>query len=147
MEMRERGGNKWQEEKVLVIQLCLTFCDPTDWRTPPVTARLFCPWNSPGNNTGVGCHFLLQGIFPTQGSNQGLLCFRQILYHQSHQGSYAGKMKVRRRNKAQGTHGVAWNIVVLDFSICLQIHSLLFCALLCAPKDCISKLICLLPSN
>ena len=92
------------------------------------------PWNSPGNNTGVGCHFLLQGIFPTQGSNQGLLCFRQILYHQSHQGSYAGKMKVRRRNKAQGTHGVAWNIVVLDFSICLQIHSLLFCALLCAPK-------------
>ena len=42
MEMRERGGNKWQEEKVLVTQLCLTFCDPTDWRTPPVTARLFC---------------------------------------------------------------------------------------------------------
>ena len=32
-------------------------------------ARLLCPWSSPGKNTGVGCHALLQGIFPTQGSN------------------------------------------------------------------------------
>ena len=44
-------------------------------------ARLLCPWNVPGKNTGVGCHFLLQGIFPTQGSNQGLLRCRRILYH------------------------------------------------------------------
>ena len=36
-------------------------------------ARLPCPWNSPGKNTGVDCHSLLQGIFPTQGSNLGLL--------------------------------------------------------------------------
>ena len=36
-------------------------------------ARLLCPWDSPSRNTGVGCHFLLQGIFPTQGSNPGLL--------------------------------------------------------------------------
>ena len=35
-------------------------------------ARLFCPWNSPGKHTGVGCHFLLQGIFLTQGSNPNL---------------------------------------------------------------------------
>ena len=35
-------------------------------------ARLLCLWDSPGKNTGVGCHFLLQGIFPTQGSNPGL---------------------------------------------------------------------------
>ena len=35
--------------------------------------RLLCPWDSPGKNTGVGCHALLQGIFPTQGSNSGLL--------------------------------------------------------------------------
>ena len=34
-----------------------------------------CPWNSPGKNTGVGCHFLLQGIFPTQGSNP---CFLHL---------------------------------------------------------------------
>ena len=35
-------------------------------------ARVLCPWNFPGKNTGVACHFLLQGIFPTQGSNPGL---------------------------------------------------------------------------
>ena len=42
--------------------------------------RLLCPWNSPGKNTGVGCHSLLQGIFPTQGLNLGLLHCRQFLY-------------------------------------------------------------------
>ena len=41
--------------------------------------------NSPGKNTGVGSHSLLQGIFPTQGWNLGLLHCRQILYHLSHQ--------------------------------------------------------------
>ena len=40
--------------------------------------RLLCPWDFPGKDTGVGCHFLLQGIFPTQGSNLGLLHCRQI---------------------------------------------------------------------
>ena len=49
-------------------------------------ARLLCPWDSPGNNTGVGSHSLLQRIFPMQGSNLGLLLCRQILYHLSHQG-------------------------------------------------------------
>ena len=48
--------------------------------------RLLCPWASPGRNTGVGSHSLLQGIFPTQGSNLGLLHCRQILYYLSHQG-------------------------------------------------------------
>ena len=43
------------------------------------------PWNSPGKNTGVDSHSHLQGIFPTQGSNSGLLHCRQILYHLSHQ--------------------------------------------------------------
>ena len=46
-----------------------------------------CPWDSPGKNTGVGCHFILQGIFLTQESNPGLLHCRPILYHLSHQGS------------------------------------------------------------
>ena len=50
-------------------------------------ARLLCPWNSPGKNTRVGCHSLLQGIFPTQGLNLGLLYCRRILYQLSHQGS------------------------------------------------------------
>ena len=50
-------------------------------------ASLLCPWDSPGKNTGVGIHSLLQGIFPAQGSNLGLLHCRQILNHLSHQGS------------------------------------------------------------
>ena len=45
------------------------------------------PWDFPGKSTGVGCHFLLQRIFPTQGSNLGLPQFRQTVYHLSHQGS------------------------------------------------------------
>ena len=49
--------------------------------------KLLCPWDSPGKNTGVGCHSLLQGIFRTQGSNPGVLHCRQILYQLSHQGS------------------------------------------------------------
>ena len=43
------------------------------------TARLLCPWDFPGRNTGVGSHSLLQGIFPTQGSNPNLLHCRQSL--------------------------------------------------------------------
>ena len=62
---------------VLVTQLCPILCDPT---------RLLCPWASPGKNTGVGCHSLLQGIFPTQGSNPGLLHCSQMLYCLNHQG-------------------------------------------------------------
>ena len=56
----------------------------TTWTMP---ARFLCPWDSPGKNTGVGCHALLQGIFLTQGSNPGLMHCRQILYHLRHQGS------------------------------------------------------------
>ena len=50
-------------------------------------SRLLCPWKSPDKNTGVGCHALLQGIFPTQGSNLGLLHCRWILHCLSHQGN------------------------------------------------------------
>ena len=48
---------------------------------------LYSPWNSPGQNTGVGSHSLLQGIFPTQGLNSGLLHCRWILYQWSQQQS------------------------------------------------------------
>ena len=46
---------------------------------------LYSPWNSPGQNTGVGSHSLLQGILPTHGSKPGLPYCRWILYHLSHQ--------------------------------------------------------------
>ena len=48
---------------------------------------LYSPWNSPGQNTEVGSLSLLQGIFPTQGSNAGLPHCSRILYQLSHQGS------------------------------------------------------------
>ena len=51
------------------------------------STRLLSPWNSPGKNTGVGCHSLIQETFLTWGSNSGFLRCRQILYHLSHQGS------------------------------------------------------------
>ena len=47
---------------------------------------LLCPWISPGTHTGVGCHSLLQGIFPTQRLNLDFLHCRKVLYHLSHQG-------------------------------------------------------------
>ena len=48
----------------------------SDSLRPPglCSSRLLCPWDSPGKNTGVGCHFLLQGVFLTQGSNLHFLC-------------------------------------------------------------------------
>ena len=52
---------------------------------------LHSPWNSPGQNTGVDSFSLLQGIFPTQGSNPGLPHCRQILYQLSHKGSPHGQ--------------------------------------------------------
>ena len=69
-------------------QSCLTLCDPVDCSP----ARLLCPWDSPGQDTGGGCHALLQGIFLTQGSNPRLLYCRQVLYHLSH---------VRGRNSSE----------------------------------------------
>ena len=66
-----------------VSQSCPILCDPMDRSLPGI----FCPWNSPGQNTGVGSYFLLQGIFPTKESNWGLLHHRWILYQLSYQGS------------------------------------------------------------
>ena len=67
----------------LVAQSCPTICDPMNYSLPGCSVY----GDSPGKNTGVGCHVLLQGIFPTQGSNPGLLHHRLILYHLSRQGS------------------------------------------------------------
>ena len=67
----------------LVTQSCPTLCDPVDCNPP----GSFVHGDSPGKNTGEGCHSLLQGIFPTQGSNSGLPHCKWILYHLSHQGS------------------------------------------------------------
>ena len=67
----------------LVVQLCLTLCDPMDCSLPGSSVHR----DSPGKNTAVGFHALLQCLFPIQGSNLGLPHCRQILYRPSHQGS------------------------------------------------------------
>ena len=66
-----------------VAQLCLTLCNCLDFGLPDS----FVHGDSPGKNIGMGCHALLQGIFPNQGLNPGLLHCRQILYHLRNQGS------------------------------------------------------------
>ena len=74
--------NNWSSQYYYNILILLfshsviLFC--TAWT---ITARLLCPWDFPDKNTGVGCHFLLQGISLTQRSNLGLLNGKQILYH------------------------------------------------------------------
>ena len=67
-----------------VTQSCPTLCKSMDYSPPGSSVRA---WNFPGKDTGMCCHFLLQGIFPTQESNPGLWHCRQTLYHLSHQGS------------------------------------------------------------
>ena len=59
-----------RKARVSAACVCLVLSDSL--RPPGLQpARLLCPWDSPGKNTGVGCHVLLQGIFPTQGWNPG----------------------------------------------------------------------------
>ena len=67
---------------MLVAQSCPTLCHPMDCSSPGSSVQ----WNSPGKNTGVGSHSLLQGILLTQGLNSGLQHCGHILHHLSHQG-------------------------------------------------------------
>ena len=64
------------------------------------TLWLLCPWDSPGKNLGVGCHFLLWGIFQTQESNPGLLHCRQILYCLSYKGTQMIGKKMKMVGKS-----------------------------------------------
>ena len=74
--IRQQGSPQTSNVSVLCLatQLCLTLCNPMN-SSPPGS---FVCGDSPGNNTGVGCHGLLQWIFPTQESNRGLPHCRQI---------------------------------------------------------------------
>ena len=63
-------------------------------------ARLLCPWNSPGKNTGMGCHSLLQGILPTQGSNLCLLHWQADALPLSHLESLSNMESEGQKNEA-----------------------------------------------
>ena len=78
---------RWQEYKNLLSRARLFV---TPWIVG--CTKLLRPWDFQGKSTGVGCHFLLQGIFPTQGPNPGLSHCRQTLYRLSHQGRIYRKL-------------------------------------------------------
>jgi len=77
------GWRKWKWKLLSCVQL---FATP--W-------TIYSPWNPPGQNTGVGSFSLLQGIFPTQGSNPGVTHCRRILYQLSQQGSSGWRMLLK----------------------------------------------------
>ena len=61
-------------QRLLCCCCCLVIQCPTPWQPQGLQpTRLLCPWDFPGRNTGVGCRFLLQGIFSTQRLTPGLL--------------------------------------------------------------------------
>ena len=79
-------SDQWFNHSCVCVCVCVCMhaqsprtCDPVD--SP---ARFLCLWNFPGKNTGVGCHFLRQEIFPKQGSNPCLLSLlsgKRVVYH------------------------------------------------------------------
>ena len=83
-------------------------------------SRLLCPWDFPGKNTGVGCYFLLQGIFPTQGSN---LC---LLHWQV--GFFATEPPGEPRELPGNNHHSHFSIIVLEkdilfkYKLCISLH-------------------------
>ena len=94
---------KWSD----LAQSCPTLCDPMDCSPPGSSIHGILH----GKNTGVGCPFLRQGNFPTQGSNSGLLHCRQALYPLSHRGS-----TVKESNSAwsRETSKRKWDLRVLN---------------------------------
>ena len=69
----------YMQNKIENISISCSVMSEPLWPHGLSPARLRCPWELTGKNTGVGCHFLLQGVFPTQGSNLDLLHCRQSL--------------------------------------------------------------------
>ena len=82
----------------LAAQLCLTLFHLMVCSLPGSSVH----GDSPGKNTGVGCHALIQGIFPTQGLNPGLPHCRWITYHLSHQELKSLLMKVKEESEKVG---------------------------------------------
>ena len=87
---------------MVLVAKCLTLCDPMDCNPPGSSAH----GDSPGKNTGVGCHFLLQGSFPTQESKLGHLHCKQMLYHLSYWGSPSISLSYRDSLIKWGEHGL-----------------------------------------
>ena len=101
------------EAMYLVTQLCLTLWNPMDYSPPGSSVY----GDSPGKNTGVGCHPFLQGIFLTQELNQGLLHCRQIVYWLSHQESpKEWLLELKRREPKAEKHLECFKVCTLRAS-------------------------------
>ena len=87
-------------------QSFLTLHDPMHCSPPDSSVQ----GDSPGKNIAVGCHDLLQEIFPTQGSNPGPLHGRLILYHMSHQGSLKFRKEKVIKNQWRGSYSKDFRI-------------------------------------
>ena len=96
-----------------IINECVSLLVMSDslWTHGLWPARLLCPWNSPGKNTWMGCHSLLQRSFSTQSLSPALLHCRKILYHLNYQGSPSVKWKCRaffqNNEELQGSNSTA----------------------------------------
>ena len=128
-------------------------CDPHGLQP----AKLLFLWDSPGKNAGGGCYSLLQGIFPTQRSNLGLLSCKLIPYHLSHQGNPSNlkpdinKFSIRTISPAQNASvSQSWGSlqqklevfreyqavhhVIMEYYCCCSVA--LLCLTPCDPVDC-----------
>jgi len=101
VESRTGSSYAGQEKQVVVggESLSCARLFATLWSIVP---RLLCPWHSPGKNTGVGCHALLQGICPTQGWNLRLSC---LLHWQAGSLPLAPPGKPHKESRAQQKEG------------------------------------------
>ena len=126
----------------LVAQSCLTLWNPLDCSPPGSSVH----GDSPGKNTGVGCHALLQGIFPTQGSNPCLQhcgwTFFFFFNHLSHQGFHSGSPEWHGRQNSKMTtqpFHLPWHPLLLyrhQFSsVQLLSHDWLFVTLWTVPRQ------------
>ena len=139
------GYNPWgrkesdtTERLLCVCVLCFVtqsrpnLCDPMDCRLPGTSVH----GDSPGKNTGVGCHTLLQGIFPTQGLNPGLPQCRRILYHLSHQGNqrilewvaypFRGTSQPRNQTRVSCIAGIFFTSWATREALCVTLEQRMF---------------------
>ena len=122
--IRDEKMWKWESASRSVVSDSL-------WRHRTYPTRLLCPWHSPGKNTGVDCHPLLQRIFLTQELNPGLLHCRQILYYLNHKGSPVSITEVPFRAcflamhilwKTTFVHALVFSCVIINSIITLIIY-------------------------
>ena len=111
-----------QEEVVFLLFSCLVMSDSLQPHRLQ-HARLLCPWDFSGKNIGVGHHFLLQRIFPTQGLNSDLLHCRWILYHSvtwetqtQYCGIYSYQLNAMHKDQIDSQIEITFQLIIYQIS-------------------------------